>query len=297
MPSISPRTHRANALNVASTMWCALSPLCFFRVIEKPSASVSASKNGSVKSVRYVPMHSRPVPGPYGARAKLRLPTPNTSRTHVEYASSRGAANSAAFRVLFSPPAQRHAATPGASVCLSASPSALPAARATSVSSSAVPLWSLHGSDRTPFRVTKTETPSCACDVSWSIMWSRKGSPVAIWPRVPRFTTNAVALVVPISAVPAPSGHTTVADDATSVEAFGTHMVDRGNARRPRRWLLDALGTKRDPIVHTAGATQAATHAMARMRRVLPGGAGVPKQARGPGSASRGVRGSGDVVG
>ena len=64
--SISALVHRANALNVASTMWCALSPRRFSRVTSRFALPASADQNGSVRAVLYVPMRARPLepPGP-----------------------------------------------------------------------------------------------------------------------------------------------------------------------------------------------------------------------------------------
>ena len=56
---------------------------------------------------------------------------------------------------------------------------------------------------------TTTETPSWQWEVSWSIMWSRKGRPVAISPLLPRLTTDASATTPPNSARPVPSGQDT----------------------------------------------------------------------------------------
>mmetsp|Transcript_9801 Transcript_9801/g.41150 ORF Transcript_9801/g.41150 Transcript_9801/m.41150 type:complete len:240 (+) Transcript_9801:1113-1832(+) len=58
--SINALVHRANALNVASTMWCALSPRRFKRVTSRFACVASADQNGSVRAVLYVPMRARP---------------------------------------------------------------------------------------------------------------------------------------------------------------------------------------------------------------------------------------------
>ena len=98
-------------------------------------------------------------------------------------------------------------------------------------------------------------------------MWSRKGKPVAISPRAPRFTTEAVALVVPISAAPAPSGHeTAVAAEAASAEARGaSKRAGRQRAAGPPTPGMprDDFLTGRDAVVKTGVTRAAAEHAMA----------------------------------
>ena len=151
----------------------------------------------------------------------------------------------------------------------------------------------MHGTEATPSLETTTETPSCACEVSWSIMWSRKGKPVAISPRAPRFATEAVALVAPISAAPAPSGHEiAVAAEAASVEARGAS--ERAGWRRaagpptsgtPR----DDFDTGRDAVVKTGVARAAAEHAMAGAA-VTVVAISVPTKARGRRARVLGLR-------
>ena len=139
-----------------------------------PDASVNAAKNGSVSFVWYVPMRVRPIPpgddaGPYGASSKSSLPgvSGDALRSHHEYASSSGAANTALAASGATVPS-RVLAIPGARNARRALPSASPAALATR--SSSLPDASTHGSRAVAPSVTITETPSCACDVSWSIM-------------------------------------------------------------------------------------------------------------------------------
>mmetsp|Transcript_4265 Transcript_4265/g.15625 ORF Transcript_4265/g.15625 Transcript_4265/m.15625 type:complete len:208 (-) Transcript_4265:231-854(-) len=157
--SIAARKPRAKALNVDSTMWCALSPRSFTKRKLTPDSSASARQNTSVCAVGYVPMCDRPaVPGrPYGAKENVSNPCPPyNSTSHVAYASSNGLANRA--RAFVPAPA------PALNIAFIAFPSARPLASNTSAPCG-VPA-SAHSAHAAPSRVTRTDTPSCACAVS-----------------------------------------------------------------------------------------------------------------------------------
>mmetsp|Transcript_22501 Transcript_22501/g.76489 ORF Transcript_22501/g.76489 Transcript_22501/m.76489 type:complete len:331 (-) Transcript_22501:111-1103(-) len=200
--SSAARSPLANALKLASTMWWALSPRRFQSPTRQPAPSTTPSKNAPVSAVWYVPMRSRPAPFPYGARLSSSSPAAvPRSRRHSEYASSSGAQ-----KVARSDSGLGAAATAGSNAAPRARPSARPAAAYASGSEASEDESrpGSHGGSP-PSTDTCTLTPSCACAVSWSTMWSRNGRPVAITPRGPKSTTRASADATPTVAAPAPS--------------------------------------------------------------------------------------------
>ena len=82
-------------------------------------------------------------------------------------------------------------------------------------------------------------------------MWSRKGNPVAMFPRAPRLTTDASATMAPLSARPVPSGHASDDEGAAAAAAAAATTGRRTEAEAEEEKDLGArtLLLLLDPVV------------------------------------------------
>mmetsp|Transcript_6400 Transcript_6400/g.21385 ORF Transcript_6400/g.21385 Transcript_6400/m.21385 type:complete len:207 (-) Transcript_6400:163-783(-) len=203
-----------------------------------PECFATSRKNVSVYTVGYTPMCVRFL-GPYGAKENsFNSPSfseSNCSIKHDAYASSNGAANLVPFVLAFAANPIRPSEQ---SISFKAFPTASPHALNVASASSSEAYFAVSGSHFTisPTRSfsTWTDTPSCACVVNWSIMWSKNGCPVAICPRLPIFSIDEVDFIeLLLLLLPRPIVNGEVTSFSLLFSAFTTvFLLRKSSARR-----------------------------------------------------------------